>query len=115
MLRQQKDACKAIVLDKNKLIKDFQEVCICQVLNEKDICKMNWYCMLVLMPNGQCFYSCLNLYLYKLIGVAKERWLVHKGPEEASWWYRFDDWENGRADQKSEYIVQNRDWGDWGG
>ncbi|XP_061176506.1 dynein regulatory complex protein 1-like [Saccostrea echinata] len=25
MLRQQKDACKAIVLDKNKLIKDFQE------------------------------------------------------------------------------------------
>ena len=26
MLRQQKDACKAIVLDKNKLIKDFQEV-----------------------------------------------------------------------------------------
>lgn len=50
-----------------------------------------------------------------MIGVAKERWLVHKGSEEASWWYWFDDWENGRADQKSEYIVQNRDWGDWGG
>lgn len=41
MLRQQKDACKAIVLDKNKLIKDFQEVCISYVLIEKDICNMN--------------------------------------------------------------------------
>ena len=52
--------------------------------------------------------------MFHFIGITKEGWLVYKRPEETSRWYWFDDWKNGRANQKLEYILQNWDWRNWG-